>query len=919
MADYILSAKITGDSKSFENAFERSQNKIKSFNEKVDGMGTKISDGGKRMQGFGTKTMLATAPLTFFAKKTIDTGRAFGSSMSKVQALSGETGSKLNDLERVAREMGATTRYSASEAADALGYMALAGWDAEMMMEGLPHVLNLATAGELELATASDIVTDMMSMFSIAAGDASIATDVFAYAQANANYDVEQLADALRYAGPAAAAAGHDIQQTAAVLGMFANQGIKGSKAGTTLNAMYRDLQKNADNGAVAIGNTEVAIYNAQGEMRSMSDIMVDVEKATKGMTDEQKNAALSSIFQQESLKGVNLLLNEGTDELKKFEGELYNSKDATEKIAKTMDDNLDGSFRNLNSALEELQLRLFETAEGPLRSFIDKLTGLIIELGKLDDSTLQTIVAIAGIAIAIGPAMRALGTMTRGVGDLISMGSKLGGALLSPVGLISAAFVGLAYVLINTLVPGDNFLEKMKSLGAYITEMSGGIIPHLKGAFSQVISVVTNLATSIGSFLAPTFEIIKSSFMDLAASALPFVVNGFMMLVNVVVIVGQNIMNIAGVVLPVLIGVFNQLVPIITSIIGIIFDIGAQLTPLISTLVSALMPTLTTVITTIMNIVQTVAPGVIAILNAIIAVIKAMIPIIMSIITVVVNVVSVVISTIQPIVAFVGMIINSVMAIIIPIVAFVANTMASVISVITPIITAVTGIFNTVHSIITGVFISINSFIAGIINRISSVISTLSSTVSSVFNRIYSIVSSVMNRVSSVTTGVFSAIRNAWSGLTGFVSGVFSGISNAVSSLVNQVKGFVNGVTGGINAAIGIINKIPGVNISRIPQLYRGTDEWPGGFARMNEGGRGELTYLPNGSIVIPHDISMKYAKESARVNNRFDSDIQNIGGNQYITVEMKDANIYDTRDTQEIGKDLAEQISREVVFGNG
>lgn len=917
MADYILSAKITGDSKSFEDAFERSQNKIKNFNGKVDGMGTKISDGGKKMQGFGTKTMLATAPLTIFAKKSIDTGRAFGASMSKVQALSGATGSELNELEKSAREMGATTRYSASEAADALGYMALAGWDTTQMMDGLPHVLGLATAGQLELATASDIVTDMMSMFSLDAKDAAIATDVFAYAQANANYDVEQLADALRYAGPAAAAAGHDIQQTSAVLGMFANQGIKGSKAGTTLNAMYRDLQKNAKNGAVAIGGTSVAIYDAQGKMRSMSDIMVDVEKATKGMTDEQKNAALSSIFQQESLKGVNLLLNEGSDELKNFEKELYNSKGATEEMSKTMDDNLDGSFKNLNSAVEELQLRFFETAEGPMRKFVDKITGLIIELGKLDDSTLQTIVAIAGIAIAIGPAMWALGIMTDGVGKLISMGAKLGGALLSPVGLISSAFVGLAYVLINALVPGDSFLEKMKNLGAYIAEMASGIIPHLKDAFSQVISVVTNLATSIGSFLSPTFEIIKSSFMDLAVSALPFVVNGFMMLVNVAVTVAQAIMNIASIVLPVLIGIFNELVPIISSIIGIIFDIGTQLTPLISTLMSALIPTITTVISTVMNIVQTVAPGVVAILNVIIAVIKAMIPIIMSIITVVVNVVSVVISTIQPIVAFVGMIINSVMAIIIPIVVFVANTIASVISVITPIIVAVTGIFTTVHTIITGVFISINTFIAGVINRISSVIGTLSSTVSSVFNKIYSIVSSIMNRVSSVTTGVFAAIRNAWTGLTGFVNGVFSGIGNAVSNLVDQVKGFVNAVTGGINAAIGIINKIPGVNISPIPQLYRGTDDWPGGFARMNEGGRGELTYLPNGSIVIPHDISMKYAKESARVNNQFDSDVQNIGGNQYIKVEMKDANIYDTRDTEEIGKDLAEQISREVVFG--
>ncbi|MBV1817343.1 phage tail tape measure protein [Bacteroidales bacterium MSK.15.36] len=919
MADYILSAKITGDSKSFENAFERSQNKIKSFNEKVDGMGTKISDGGQKMKSFGTKTILATAPLTFFAKKTIDTGRAFQTSMSTVQALSGATGSELTKLKNTAIEMGDKTRYSASEAADALGFMALAGWEVEDMTKALPSVLDLATAGQLELATASDIVTDMMSMFGIVAGDASIAADVFAYAQSEANYSVEELADALRYAGPAAAAAGHDIQQTAAALGVFADKGIKGSKGGTVLNAMYRDLQKNAKDGAIAIGETSVAVYNAEGKMRSMSDIIADVEKATSGMTDQQKNAALASIFQQDGLKGVNLLLGEGSDKLKAFEDELYNSKGAAEEMSGTMDDNLDGSLASLNSKIGTFQVKLFETSEGPIRSFIDKLAMMVGKLSQLDDSTLQTIVAIAGIAIANGPAMRALGTMTDGVGKLISIGAKLSGALLSPVGLISAAFVGLAYVLINALVPGDSFLEKMKNLGGYIQELAGNIIPLLKRGFDGFISIISTLASTIGGALAPTFEAIKMAIGDIAVAAIPLIVNGFMTLVNIVMTVGQAIMNIASTVFPVLLGVFNQLVPIISDIVVIFMDIGTQVLSMASTLVSSLMPVITTVITTVMNIVQTVAPAVIAIINVIIAVIKAMIPIIMSIITVVVNVVSVVISTIQPIVAFIGMIINSVMAIIIPIVVFVANTMASVISVITPIIAAVTGIFATVHTIITGVFISINTFIAGVIKRISSVIGTLSSTVSGVFNKIYSIVSSIMNRVSSVTTGVFAAIRNAWTGLTGFVNGVFSGISNAVSSLVNQVKGFVNGVTGGINAAIGIINKIPGVNISRIPQLYRGTDEWPGGFARMNEGGRGELTYLPNGSIVIPHDISMKYAKESARVNNRFDSDIQNIGGNQYITVEMKDANIYDTRDTQEIGKDLAEQISREVVFGNG
>src|SRR5690606_23739152 len=148
--------------------------------------------------------------------------------------------------------------------------------------------------------------------------------------------------------------------------------------------------------------------------------------------------------------------------------------------------------------------------------------------------------------------------------------------------------------------------------------------------------------------------------------------------------------------------------------------------------------------------------------------------------------------------------------------------------------------------------------------------ISTLSGVVSGVFNRIFSIVSSIMNRVSSVITGVFSAIQSSWTGLTSFVSGVFSGIGNAVQRLVNQVKSFINGVIGGINAAIGLINKIPGVNISKIPYLARGTDDWEGGFARINEGGRGELVLLPSGTQVIPHDVSMRYAREVARERHR-------------------------------------------------
>ena len=158
-------------------------------------------------------------------------------------------------------------------------------------------------------------------MFGIEAENASQASDIFASAQSNSNTNVEQLSEALKMAGPAASAAGNSLEDTSAVLGILANNGIKGSSAGTALNAMFMDLQNSAENGAVAIGDSSVAVYDAEGNMRSMVDIIKDVEDATVGMTDEQKNAELSNIFQQRSLKGVNTLLNEGSDSLVDLQG----------------------------------------------------------------------------------------------------------------------------------------------------------------------------------------------------------------------------------------------------------------------------------------------------------------------------------------------------------------------------------------------------------------------------------------------------------------------------------------------------------------------------------------------------------------------------------------------------------------------
>ena len=245
---FDLLARLKADVSDFQSKMGSASDLMNQFSgttgDAMQSVGSAVSGIGKQL------TVGVTTPLVGLVAISAKLGVEFEQSMSKVEALSGATGTELKALEDTAREMGATTRYSASEAADALGFMALAGWDAEQMMSGLPAVLDLATSGALDLATASDIVTDMMSMFGYEAEEASRVSDIFAQAQAKSNTSVEQLNEALINAGPSAAAANQSLETTTAILGILGNNGIKGGEAGTLLNNMFNDLQKSAEGGA---------------------------------------------------------------------------------------------------------------------------------------------------------------------------------------------------------------------------------------------------------------------------------------------------------------------------------------------------------------------------------------------------------------------------------------------------------------------------------------------------------------------------------------------------------------------------------------------------------------------------------------------------------------------------------------------
>ena len=390
------------------------------------------------------------------------------------------------------------------------------------------------------------------------------------------------------------------------------------------------------------------------------------------------------------------------------------------------------------------------------------------------------------------------------------------------------AAVLGPALIVIGQITSSiGSVIGVVGKLGGAVSKLGGigSVFTALSGPVGIAVAVITALVAAF-AYLMTTNEEFRNSIMQTITAIGESLQPVLSALIPVITNVASMIATTIGTVL-------QTLAPIIVQIVNLIGQVIAQVAPLIAQLVSQLAPILTTIISTVGNIVSAVLPPVITIINAIMGAVEELLPPIMSVLSTVIDVVSQIIAAITPIISFVAGVISDIMGIISPII----------------------------------------SFIAGVISSIISVISPIASTVASVFSAMFSTVSGIMNKVGSVIKTVFSGIKSAWNGLTSFVSGVFSGIGSAVNSLVSTVKGFVNGVIRGINAAIGLINMIPGVNIGRIPYLAHGTDDWQGGFAYMNEGGRGELTYLPNGAQVIPHDISVKYAKEAARANSGSES----------------------------------------------
>jgi TP901 family phage tail tape measure protein len=395
-----LNVLLGANNRQLTNALSDSEKRIKTFGRNLENIGSSLS-------------LRVSAPLAAIGYIATQTTARFSDSMLKVKALSSATGDEFERLESKAQELGSSTRFSASQVADAMGFMALAGFNTNQTLAATPAILSLAAASATDLASASDIVTDTMSAYGIQAQNASRVSDLFALTQAKANTNVLQLGEAFKYVAPNFASANQSIEDTSTLLAVLANNGFKGSMAGTALNAMLKDLISNSRDGAISIGNTAVAIYDSNGTMRSTVDILSDIEGATKGMTQAQRDAALGALFEERSIRAVNIVLNSGTKELRRYQELLNNATGSASKMADEMESGLGGSLRKLNSSLESIQIIIGDNLAPTINTFANIIQGTAQYINSLDKGVQRGIVTFGMFAAVLPPIIFAVGKLT--------------------------------------------------------------------------------------------------------------------------------------------------------------------------------------------------------------------------------------------------------------------------------------------------------------------------------------------------------------------------------------------------------------------------------------------------------------------------------------------------------------------------
>lgn len=510
MEQFSVEALLKATDSGFVKTFKDAQDAVKTFEEKSNSMTTAV---GKVMQGTGAAmTKYITTPLIGVGVAAAKVGGDFEAQMSRVKAISGATGDTFEQMKQQAIDLGAKTAFSAKESAAGMENLASAGFSAQEIMKAMPGLLDLAAVSGGDVALASENTATALRGFGLEASEAGHVADVFARAAADTNAEVGDMGEALKYVAPVANSMGISLEETAAAIGIMSDAGIKGSQAGTTLRGALSRLARPTKAMQDTMDNLGVSFYDADGKMKPLKTQVELLKKAFEGLTPEQQQNALVTLYGQESLSGMMALIDKGPDSLGKLTKSLKDSDGAADDMARTMQDNMNSSIEQMFGAFESAAIVIQKILAPSIRKVADAISGLVEKFVSAPESTQRLVVAIGAIAIAIGPVLYALGmlvkafqTMKVGLGVLgngISLFKKLGSAigfLTSPVGLVIAAVallvVGFIY-LWNTSEDFRNFWI--------------GLWEGIKSAVSSAVEWIQNAWKSTGEWFNNLWKSIK-------------------------------------------------------------------------------------------------------------------------------------------------------------------------------------------------------------------------------------------------------------------------------------------------------------------------------------------------------------------------------------------------------------------------
>ena len=752
----------------------------KGFQSGIDGIGS-IAEKGLKASGAilaGTATAIGA-----IGAASVKVGSDFEASMSKVAAISGATGDDLKALTDKAKEMGATTKFSASESADALQYMAMAGWKTEDMLNGLEGIMNLAAASGEDLATTSDIVTDALTAFGLSAEDSTHFADVLAQASSNANTNVGMMGETFKYVAPVAGALGYTAEDTALAIGLMANSGIKASQAGTSLRSIMSRMAKPTKEVQGAMDKLGVSLTDSNGNMKSLNEVMGDLRNGFAGLSEAEAAEMAAALGGQEAMSGLLAIVNASDDDFDKLSDAIYSCDGAAKRMADTMNDNLQGQITILKSGLEGLGISLYENMEAPLKEVVKEAQNMVQQLqDAFDNGGLDEVVSTVGDIFA-----QIVEKAASAAPDLIDVASDMIQSFLTGINNnlpeIASAGVDIVTSLGSALIENTGLLW---STGvALLAEVLSGLadnMPQLvesaKDALSQFGSALVEYAPSIGESAAKIVSYLASAVIE----NLPQIIE-----------VGKQIVQgfITGI---------EQEFPGLGAFLSGLFDgFASTLAPIAQTVVDAL--------SNIFSALDGADPETMETLGKAIGTIAASIAA-LKVASEVVGGVKSLISVLGGFRKTAGSIIGIVPKVVegFQLLSGGAGTFSEVLALEFPklagIVTKVTGSFGTLVSTISGIFTKIGAVVGPAISKIASLISSIGPTIAGIGAVIGGTVMAVTNFFGMLKDGfswvkealmvigtVIAAVGAVILGAPALVAAVVAGIVAAVATLVVVIK----------------------------------------------------------------------------------------------------------------------------------